>query len=69
MLVGEGSMSGAVIARRYRSAGVDEHITCRRKTLEPRKPRLVLQAVTEGGSEQGRTGVLSHVGVGWRTEV
>ena len=69
VLVSEGNMSGAVIARHRRSVGVEEHITCRRKALEPRKPHPVLQKVTGGGTEQGETGVLCCAGLGWRTEV
>lgn len=69
MLVSEGCMSDAVVARHHRSAGVEEHITCRRKTLEPRKPHSVLRLVAEGSAEQGKTGVLCYAGLGWRTEV
>jgi hypothetical protein len=67
--VSEGSMSGTVIARCYRSAGVDEHIACKRKTLEPRKPHSVLRQVIEGSVEQGMTVALRHAALGWRTEV
>ena len=69
VLVSEGSMNDAAIARGHHSAGVEEHITCRRMTLEPRKPHSVLLLVTEGSAEQGKTGVLSYAGLGWRTEV
>jgi hypothetical protein len=69
VLVGEGSMSGAASARYRRSAGVEEHITYRRKALEPRKPHPVLRTVTGGGTEQGETGALHYAGLGWRTEV
>ena len=67
--VSEGSMSDTDIARGHHSAGVEEHITCRRKTLEPRKPHTVLRLVTEGSAEQGKTGVPRYAGLGWRTEV
>ena len=66
--VGEGSMSNTVIARCYRSAGVDEHITYKRKTLEPRKPHSALRQVIEGSVEQGMTGALRYAELGWRTE-
>ena len=69
MSVSEGSMSGAATARHYHSAGVEEHITWRRTTLEPRKPRPVHQLVAGGSTEQGETGVLCYAGMGWRTEV
>ncbi|MFH1312667.1 MAG: hypothetical protein ABIJ00_05515 [Candidatus Eisenbacteria bacterium] len=69
VLVSEGNMSDAAIARHHRSAGVEEHITCRRKALEPRKPHRVLQMVTGGSTEQGETGALCYTGLGWRTEV
>lgn len=69
MSVSEGSMSGADSARRHRSAEVEEHITCRRMTLEPRKPHPVPQMVAGGSREQGETGALCYAGLGWRTEV
>ena len=69
MSVSEGSTSSADNARHYRSAGVEEHITCRRMALEPRKPRPVHQLVAGGSTEQGETGVLCYAGMGWRTEV
>ena len=68
MSVSEGSMSDAVIARRHRSAGVGEHITCERMTLEPRKPHSVLRLVSEGSAKQGITGALRCAELGWRTE-
>ena len=67
--VSEGSMSNAVTSRRYHSAGVDEHITCKRTTLEPRKPHLVLRLVNGGSARQGKTGALCYAESGWRTEV
>lgn len=69
MLVSEGSKSDTVMARRHRSAGVDEHITYKRTMLEPRKPQSVLREVVEGSSEQGKTGVLGYIELGWRIEV
>ena len=69
MSVSKGSMSDTVIARCYRSAGVDEHITCKRKTLEPRKPHSVLRQVIEGSVKQGMTVALRYAELGWRTEV
>ena len=69
VLVSEGSMSDAVMARRYHSAGVGEHITCKRMTLEPRKPHSVLRLVIEGSAKQGKTGALGYAELGWRTEV
>jgi len=64
----EDRMSGVDMARHRRSDGVDDHITYRRMTLEPRKPRRVLRLVTGGGVLQGKTGAAIRAEMGWRTE-
>ena len=58
MSVSEGSMGDTAIVGCYRSAGVDEHITCKRKMSEPRKPHSVLRLVIEGSAKQGISGAL-----------
>ena len=53
----EGSMSIAAIARRCRSAGVEDCITYERSASEPRRPGRVRRTQVVGGAMQGRTGV------------
>jgi hypothetical protein len=69
VLVSEGSMSNAVMARRCHSAGVGEHITCKRTALEPRKPHRVRRLVAVGGVLRGKTRAARRAEMGWRIEV
>jgi hypothetical protein len=67
VLIVEGYMCGAAIARRRRSAGVEGHITQARIALEPRKSCPILRVVAGGRRRRGMTGAAGRA-TGWRIE-